>query len=579
MGKTGLLMLFAAVVAVLVSCRDDGRAEGVLRLADSLMEERADSALAVLRRDSAMFTDAGEDVRMAYVLLKSEAEDKCYVSHTSDSAMLPVAEYFAGHGEPRQSVRAWYVLGRFYCDLRLYGHALAAFDKAVAVDAGNDPVACRYKARACTWAGAVYEERNLYGNALRYNKLSYKYAKKADVPSVEVYSLRDIGRSYSYLKRNNIAIPYYIKAATKAKVLNDAYLYNMVMEELAAIYQEEGRIDDMRKALSAPFKNKFDADLAAHYFILSGYYEAIGQLDSAIYYNKLGMPYAETNIKMNVALDLARLYERTGNKSAAMKYYKEYAAYVDTVARNEVVEDADMLAHVERIIDAERENAALERSKTWLALMFSGIVLVVLVASFVLIWYYAEAKRRIRERQERVEKYLRIKRERTAQGAKRSRERVAELERGLASSARELTYMCMKQEQRDAEMEKISKELIKLKTIHRELLEVDFVNTEVYKLYHAPNSYPGRDDFHKLEAALNATYDNFTERLKEFYPRITKNEMWICCMIKTGLDLYDICEKSAYNKNALGMAMRRLYERMLKTKGSTTDLERFIKDF
>lgn len=103
-----VFIVFAAVLSAVSSCRDDGRARGVLRLADSLMEERADSALAVLRRDSEMFVDAGEDVRMAYVLLKSEAEDKCYVRHTSDSAMLPVAEYFAGHGEPIDNILAVY---------------------------------------------------------------------------------------------------------------------------------------------------------------------------------------------------------------------------------------------------------------------------------------------------------------------------------------------------------------------------------------------------------------------------------------------------------------------------------------
>ena len=572
-------MLFVAVVAAFVSCRDDGRAEGVLRLVDSLMEERADSALAVLRRDSAMFVDAGEDVRMTYVLLKSEAEDKCYVRHTSDSAMLPVAEYFAGHGEPRQSVRAWYVLGRFYCDLRLYGHALAAFDKAVAVDAGNDPVACRYKARACTWAGSVYEDRELYDKALRYNKLSYEYAKKADVSSVEVYSLRDVGRSYSDLKRNDIAIPYYIQAAEKAKAMNDTYLYNMVMEELAAIYQEEGRIGDMRKALSAPFENRYDADLAAHYFILSGYYDAVAQLDSAIYYNKLGMPYADPEIKMDVALDLAHLYERAGNKSAAMKYYKKYVAYADTVAQNEVVEDADFLAHVERIIDTERENVALEGSKRRLTLLLSVIIFMILAVLFAAAKYYGNVKRRIREQQERVKDYLRQRREREAQSLKRNEARIAELEGELSSSAKELSDMRKKLMQSEMEIQANRNEQMKLKMIHRGLLEADFVETEVYKLYHNPHSYPTLAEYRRLEAALNIAYDKFTQRLKEFYPRITENEMWICCMVKIGLTSKEICSKSAYDKHSLGMAKHRLYGKMFRTKGSSKDLDNFIKEF
>lgn len=143
----------------------------MLRLADSLMEERPDSALALLRRDSLLFGSAGKSVRMAYELSKSEAEDKCYILHTSDSAMLPVAEYFARRGTTLQRVRAWYVLGRFYCDLRLYGHALSAFDNALAADDGGDKIVYRYKARAATWAGFVYEERGLHTDALRYNRV------------------------------------------------------------------------------------------------------------------------------------------------------------------------------------------------------------------------------------------------------------------------------------------------------------------------------------------------------------------------------------------------------------------------
>lgn len=159
--------MLAAVLSAVSSCRDDGRARVVLRLADSLMEERPDSALALLRRDSLLFGSAGKAVRMAYELSKSEAEDKCYVLHTSDSAMLPVAEYFARRGTPLQRVRAWYVLGRVYCDLRLYGHALSAFDNALAADDGGDKIVYRYKARAATWAGFVYEERGLHTDALR----------------------------------------------------------------------------------------------------------------------------------------------------------------------------------------------------------------------------------------------------------------------------------------------------------------------------------------------------------------------------------------------------------------------------
>ena len=574
-----VFVVLAAVLSAVSSCRDDGRARVVLRLADSLMEERPDSALALLRRDSLLFGSAGKSVCMAYELSKSEAEDKCYILHTSDSAMLPVAEYFARRGTPLQRVRAWYALGRVYCDLRLYGHALSAFDNALAADDGGDPAVCRYKSRACTWVGYVYEKKLLYNKVLSYSKLAYEYAKRADVPIVKVYALRDIGRSYSYLKKNDVAIPYYISAAKVAKAMDDAYLYSVVMEELAGIYQEEGRLDDTRKALSVPFYGENNVDFRAHYAIWAGYYAGIGCLDSAIIYNQKALAYAEPEIKMDINQDLARLYRKMGRYADALKCYVADSAYADTIARNEAIETADLLSHVECLLDVERENTALEKTKLRLTLMLSVLVIGIVIASFAIARYYTNAKRRVREQQARVEAYLRQRDEREAQTVKRNEERISRLENELSSSNEELSSLRMKLMRNEAEMLANRNEQMQLRMIHRELLQADFVETDVYKLYHDVLSSPTSADYHKLKAALDTAYDNFTQRLREFYPGITENEMWFCCMIKTGLTSKEICLKSVYNKHSLGMAKHRLYGKMFHKNGSSTDLDNFIKDF
>ena len=204
--------------------------------------------------------------------------------------------------EHYQRVRADYLLGRVYCDMHLYGHALTSFNKAIAVDAENDSVINRYKARAATWAGYVYEVEGLHKDALRYNKLAYGYAKKAGAQVTEIYSLRDIGRSYRDLKRNGIAIPYYQQAAKKAKTIDDANLYNMVMEELAGIYIEEGRLDEAYAALNTKFLATTDKDIASHYYIWAMYFEKIGQLDSAVAYDKRGMKYSEISAQLQISV-------------------------------------------------------------------------------------------------------------------------------------------------------------------------------------------------------------------------------------------------------------------------------------
>ncbi len=576
---TTRILPFLLLCATFFSCRDGGRAEGILRTADSFMEEHPDSALAILKRDSLEICRSGKDFRLWYALSRTEADDKCYILHVSDSAIRIAAGCYDSYGSALQRVRADYLLGRVYCDMHLYGHAITSFNKAIAVDAENDSVINRYKARAATWAGYVYEVEGLHKDALRYNKLAYGYAKKAGAQVTEIYSLRDIGRSYRDLKRNDIAIPYYQQAAKKAKTIDDANLYNMVMEELAGIYIEEGRLDEAYAALNTKFLATTDKDIASHYYIWAMYFEKIGQLDSAVAYDKRGMIYSEISIKRDVSLDLARLLTKQGKRDEAMEYYEKYSVYSDSVEASELKETSDMLSQVEKSIDVERKNAALASSQLRLAAVMSILVVVVVIASVALLGMYLKRKRKQREQLERVRRYRLERSMKEKQRAQQNKERIALLENELTASNQTLSELRQELIRNEAEMLKYKDALTAFEQKHGELLVADLADTDVYKLYHDPVAKPTSADYHMLVEALNKAYSDFTLRLKEFYPDIRSNEMWICCMVKAGLTSKEICNISSYSYSSIGMAKVRLYGKMLGKKGSSRDFDAFIRDF
>lgn len=569
---------FLLLCTTFFSCRDGGRTESILRTADSLMEGHPDSALSILRRDSLEICRSGKDYRLWYALSRTEADDKCYILHVSDSTMRAVANYYNSHGSDFQRVRANYLLGRVYCDMHLYGHALTSFNKAITVESENDSTINRYKARSATWAGYVYEVKGLHKDALRYNKLAYRYAKQAGAQVTEVYSLRDIGRSYSYLKQNNTAIPYYRQAAKKAKAIGDANLYNMVMEELAGIYIEEGQLDDAYSALNTPFLATTDKDISSHYYVWAYYFEHTGQLDSAVAYNKRGMSYSNNTEKRDACLDIIRILNKQGKRDEAMEYYDKYSVYSDSVTASELNETSDMLSQVEKNIDIERKNTVLAETKTNLTILLSVIIFTVIVVSLILIKHYSNVKKRIREQQERANNYLSQLQETEMQKMKRNEERIAQLETELSVSNEKLTEIRKSLMRNEAEMLAKQNEHMLFKEKHRELLIADLADTDVYKLYHTPNAVPSSADYHRLVEALNKAYNNFTKRLKEFYPDINDNEVWICCMVKAGLSSKEICNISPYSYSSLGMAKSRLYFKMFQKKGGAKDLDHFIKE-
>ena len=569
---------FLLLCTTFFSCRDGGKSESILRTADSLMEGHPDSALSILRRDSLEICRSGKDYRLWYALSRTEADDKCYILHVSDSTIRAAANYYNSHGSDLQRVRANYLLGRVYCDMHLYGHALTSFNKAITVESENDSTINRYKARSATWAGYVYEVKGLHKDALRYNKLAYGYAKKAGAQVTEIYSLRDIGRSYRDLKRNDIAIPYYQQAAKKAKAIDDANLYNMVMEELAGIYIEEGQLDDAYSALNTPFLATTDKDISSHYYVWAYYFEHTGQLDSAVAYNKRGMSYSNNTEKRDACLDIIRILNKQGKRDEAMEYYDKYSVYSDSVTASELNETSDMLSQVEKNIDIERKNTVLAETKTYLTILLSVIIFTVIVVSLILIKHYSNVKKRIREQQERANNYLSQLQETEMQKMKRNEERIAQLETELSVSNEKLTEIRKSLMRNEAEMLAKQNEHMLFKEKHRELLIADLADTDVYKLYHTPNAVPSSADYHRLVEALNKAYNNFTKRLKEFYPDINDNEVWICCMVKAGLSSKEICNISPYSYSSLGMAKSRLYFKMFQKKGGAKDLDHFIKE-
>lgn len=573
------LIIGLCVAVVMSSCHRNRLAQDVLNRADSLMEEHADSAMSLLRRDSVVFLRATQQQRMAYILSKTEAEDKLYITHRSDSAMQLAVKYFDRHGTALQRTRAWYLLGRVYCDMLLYGNALTAFDAALAVQPDDDSTVCRYKARACSWAGYVYEEKNLHKDALRYNKMAYAYARKADVPTVLVYSLRDIGRSYCYLNEFKIGIQYYRKSAITAKSINAKDLYEMVMYELAGVYTDAGMSEEAHDALCLSFSPVVYEALASYYFIWADYYRLKGMPDSAIVYNKKGMTYGLKRKNKKAALDVARLYAKTGNKDEAIRFYETYSAYVDSVDNAETVQYGNILSRMEQMFDVERQNVVLADTKLRLTVFLYIVILVVFVAAVLTVRYLNRRKAAYRKRQESIDQYWCRLRNKDLQTIQANEKRIAELEKELSSSTETLTEIRKKLIETEVEMLGKQNEQILSEQRHKDVLVDELEASEIYKRFHTPGVRHDSSDYLQLKDALNTAYNRFTHRLEELYPEIRYEELYICCLVKVKLTSKEICSIMDYKANKVGMTKTRLYQKIFKVKGSVADFDNFIRNF
>lgn len=574
---TSAVVLILTLVAI-ASCGDNAGVKRALAMADSLMESRPDSALHILRRDSALIeSSASAGYRMWYTVLRTEAEDKLYIPHYSDSTLLRVVKFYNTLGTPMQRVRSNYVLGRVYHDMRLYGSALSAFNDALGVGGDDDSTVCRYKALACGWIGGIYEDRRLYERSLKYYKLSYDYAKRSGVLPMIVYGLIMIGRNYSFMKNNKKAIPYYLKALEYTKKTDGGSLYDVVTAELANIYCEEGRYEEAKTLLPKSLEGISDVDKASLFFSWAYYYHCIGNADSAIYFNKHGMDFGFIEKNHEASLDIANIYGDMGDTSKANDYYKLRICYEDSLRHLRKIEDEDYINYVEKNLRNAKDNIELANSRTRLIVFV--FALIVLLAFFVIYfanWYrrkkhlYAERHRRVVEQWEKTHVddtenilHLETEVEQLKDFLNVSKEASVYLKEKLAIAENRLLTM---NNQMLSEQNKIADTIL------------NFERTDVFCNFHNPRFIPSHKDYKNLEELLNEVYCDFTPRIKRLYSEIQTDEIYICCLIKIGLKSKEICNLMNIRPNVLSMKRLRLYKKMFNRKGSATEFDRFVKD-
>ena len=577
MFKNGLAV-FMWIVFLLSACggsEKDEWAHPTLQEADSLVEDAPEKALSLLRKDSAAICGQGKAGVMGFRLLKTHAEDKLYITHLSDSIMQEVADYYARHGTPAQRAHAHYVLGRVYCDMRLSGSAISAFEKAIETR-GEDNVTYLYKYKAASWLGTLYADKRLWQDALAVEKEAYGYAQKSGRIAPVVYILRDIGRLYDYQGKGKQGIPYYRKASAIALKAGNAYLYNMVEEELAGVYIENGMMAEARKSLSTPVEEGTGvaADIASRYYIWGFYYERMSKLDSAQYFYKKSLPYGDMRFRHDVYADIASLYRRMGNYEESASYVALYKTTADSLKRAEMAEDENLMDYVEESLSANKEKMKVMRQRTKLVIIVAILVLILVpLGAYTL---YAFRKRKI-ERQLQHER-LKAYRGKMNDSRKRDKEELSALRERLNNSSHAMMDMQQELLQTTERLVAKEEETRVLRKRQQELKITELQRSECYGKFHDDKFLPALKDFVELQQVLDDTYDNFTSKLKELIPAIREEEMWVCCMIKMGITPVRMCKVLSCKPNYLSMMRKRLYKKIFHQEGSATDFDAFIKE-
>ena len=190
--------LFAAISTAtlsLVACRPN-ETDVVLLHAEQLMETHPDSALALLEH-YAPTTKPNKKQQADYGLLITQARDKNYAEHTSDSLVRLAADFYEKHRDPHRLMLCYYYIGNISSDLNNPSRAQDYYYRAYSV--------CRtitdstYTGKICNNLGMIYVYQNLYDLALPFLKTAAECFRND--PENHALALCDIARCFHMLQK------------------------------------------------------------------------------------------------------------------------------------------------------------------------------------------------------------------------------------------------------------------------------------------------------------------------------------------------------------------------------------------
>ena len=133
----GLLLLF------LLACNRAGEHEALFKQVENIVNERPDSAMALLERIEQPETLPDAEWHWG-ALLWTQAKDKLFIRHTSDSLINGVVAYYDTHGDNHQKALAYYYKGRVNSDLGQLREATTAYLTASGYAKETDDVNLSY---------------------------------------------------------------------------------------------------------------------------------------------------------------------------------------------------------------------------------------------------------------------------------------------------------------------------------------------------------------------------------------------------------------------------------------------------
>ena len=602
-----LLLLFC-----LVACGRSTNVSPLLEEAEEYMNERPDSALYLL--DSITYReDMSEEQNALWCLLHTQAQDKNRIEHTSDSLIQIAVKYYEKTNLDDRKMQAYYYCGVVFYDLNDALQAQEYYLKAYEV--GKNLNEYSLLGRLCANLGTLYTYQELYQPALAFQTKAMEYFQQV-VDSIALsLTFRNIARIYVCKNQLDSAICYYSKVLSYTSDSHSFYILN----ELADTYGKKGDyLSGLAYAKEAYAQIGSPDDSCLISFTLGDLFLKMDQLDSA--YSYLSFCQKSSNIQTlaGIYYSLGQLEKQRGNYQEYIVFQEKYEELKDSI---EEKEHAETLARLQSLYDYQlvekdkeyyRQKVDKKTKSLYLVSLLGGL----LFASAITMFIYRDKRKQRKEDQ--LNQSLRLQEQEYRKSQQYLKDRDVSIKRlqkqlELELHKREFVETELKQQleveqqkrtdseieqqnelfsvqQEKAELEKSLALVLKVIDKNRsQCYENECVDFEKMKtlffssdLYHGLYTEWPKMDEEKWQEVIDwidhLLYIDFTRRIKDLYPGVTKTELQICYLIKLNIPVGRIASLLCITSQAISLNKNRLYTKLTRRKGSAPKLDKYISN-
>ena len=571
---------------LLTGCYPDMKPQ--LEEAEALLTENPDSAYRLLQ--SIERPERRQEAEYAtWCLLMTQAADKSFREHTSDSLIRVAVRYFSKQHDPERLATALYTQGRVEKELGKNEEAARLFVKALDVAKGGEDYELQFL--ASSHLGTLYAYSHLDSLAFSAYEQALHFAELAQDSSSISYSHAYLGRVYGLQNNWHEAIHAYQKAIAIASQVQSIPALRLGLSELATAYcriQAYQNAFDCLQRLQDLADKSLTTNQAITYLNIGDLYRLMGCYDLAIPYLEKALNTKNMYTKRSTYQCFYYLYIEQQNYKKAIEYNNLYWVCNDSIQK--IGKQKEIIA-VEKKYNNEKlmnEKQQLELKQSRMLLIGGGIFLLIII---VFLFIYADKKRIIARLFEELNNV---------------QCQIVEKERAIIEYQQEVAVLSQKQSNfndlqqirnnMEAEIKLLHQQIKTLKQRQSELLiRLNRRNDQIQqyeKIMERKENIPDiltrikktarieESEWPELIAHIDALHCQFSARLKKAYPELTDADIRLCCLIKLGYERKDQIALLALNEDSFDKRKQRLRKRIGKDKKwEKGELDSFIRSF